>query len=217
MDLFYAGFSVGDFDQDGKTELFSGSLHGKVLSIENNGNNSYYPNWQGMVETYNAYLLAGTSDIDGNGKPEVWVGGDAFYSGLGITRITLFENNGDNNYQAVGKIDLIGVFSFYATNIQVLDVDKDGKEEIMICIDEHVIILKFNGSPNHQIYSVYYIKRNDLLASGRNSEFYGATMYNMTDDDKEDIVIHMDEAINIPPGIRSDYSHLFINQIYPQE
>lgn len=199
LDLYYAGFAIGDFDQDGKTEFFSGSVHGNVLSIENNGDNSYYPNWQGTVETYNAYILAETNDIDGNGKPEVWIGGDAYYSGLGITRITLFENNGNNNYQVVGKIDLIGVFSFYATNIQVLDVDKDGKEEVMICIDEHVIILKFNGVPNHQIYSVYYIKRNDLLASGRNSEFYGATMYNVTDDDKDDIVIDMDEAINIPP------------------
>ena len=199
LDLYYAGFSIGDFDQDGKTEFFSGSVHGKVLSIENTGNNTYSSNWQGTVETYNAYLLAETNDIDGNGKPEVWVGGDAFYNGLGITRITIFENNGNNSYQAVGKIDLIGVFSFYASNLQVIDVDNDGKDEIMVCIDEHVIILKFSGSPNHQAYCVYYIKRNDLLASGRNSEFYGATMYDMTNDSKEDIVISMDEAINVPP------------------
>ena len=64
---------------------------------------AYAPNWQGMVETYNAYLCAETNDIDGNGKKEIWIGGDAFYSGQGITRITIFEANGDNSYQASWK------------------------------------------------------------------------------------------------------------------
>ena len=77
IDQEFAGFVLNDFDQDGKTEIFTGSTHGDVLSIENNGNNSYAPNWLGQVETYNAYQLAQTNDIDGNGKMEIWVGGDA--------------------------------------------------------------------------------------------------------------------------------------------
>lgn len=193
LDLYYGGFGIGDFDQDEKTEFFSSSVHGKILAVENNDNNSYNVNWQGSVQTYNAYLLAETEDIDSNGKPEVWVGGDAYYSGLGVTRITLFEGDGNNNYQAVGRIDLIGVFSFYAGNIQVLDVDKDGKNEIMICIDGNLIILKFVGSPNHQSYELFYIKQNDLSLSGIPSEYYAASMYDFTGDGKEDIIISMFE------------------------
>lgn len=195
IDHFFSGFAIGDINQNGKAEFFSGSVNGKVIAIENCGNNCYNKIWQSSVETNNAYLYAVTNDLDGNGKPEVWIGGDAFYNGVGITRITIFEANGGNSYLAVGKIDLVGVFSFYASNMQVLDIDKDGKEEVMTCIDQHVIILKFNGSVNHQAYEIFYIEHNDLAYSGRNSVFYGAAMYDVTGDGKEDIVIHLDDII----------------------
>jgi hypothetical protein len=196
LDLEYGGFSVGDFDQDNKTEFFAGGTHGKVLCIETNGNNSYVPSWQGMVETYNAYQLAQTNDIDRNGKKEIWIGGDAFYPGIGpMTRITIFEANSNDNYQVVGRIDLIGIFSLYAQNYQAVDVDKDGIEEMMVCIEETVLILKFNGSPNHQTYDLFYFKQNDLMLAGRNSVYYGAKMYDITNDGKEDIIIHLDEIV----------------------
>ena len=193
--LFWSGFAIGDFDQDGYTEFFAGSVNGKIVGIENCGDNCYRPSWNGMVETSAAYLYAATDDLDENGKPELWIGGYHSLDNTGITRLTIFEANGNDNYEAVGKVDLIGAIGWYAKNIQVLDVDKDGKDEIMICIDQHVVILKFKGNENHHTYEVFYIKRNDLAFSGRNSVFYGAAMYDVTNDGKEDIVIHMDEII----------------------
>lgn len=194
--LFWSGFAMGDFDQDGYAEFFAGSVNGKVVAIENCGDNCYRPSWNGMVETSAAYLYAATDDLDENGKPELWIGGYHSLDNTGITRITIFEANGNDNYEAVGKVDIIGAIGWYAKNMQVLDVDQDGKDEIMLCIDQHVIILKFNGSENHHTYKVFYIKRNDLAFSGRNSVFYGATMYDVTDDGKEDIIIHLDDIIN---------------------
>jgi len=192
----FAGFTINDFDQDGKTEFLTGSTHGDVISIENTGNNSYSPNWLGQVETYNAYQLAQTNDIDGNGKKEIWVGGDAFYPGIGsMTRITLFETDGNNSYQVVGRIDLVGVFSFFAQNYQAVDVDKDGIEEMMICIEQTVLILKFNGSTNHHSYELFYYRRNNLPLAGRNSVYYGATMYDLNNDGKEEIIVTLDDII----------------------
>ena len=196
LDIYYGGFSIADFDQDGKAEFLAGSVHGKVLSIENTGNNSYAPNWQGMVETYNAYLCAETNDVDGNGKKEIWIGGDAFYSGQGITRITIFEANGNNSYQVVGRIDLIGIFSFDAGNIQVIDVDKDGKEEVLLGLDQTVLILKFNGSLNHQSYEVFFYKQNDW--ENNNMGYYGANLYNLIDDERDELLINM---WNIIPNV----------------
>ncbi len=193
--LFWSGFAIGDFDQDGYTEFFAGSVNGKVVGIENCGDNCYRPSWNGMVETSAAYLYAATDDLDENGKPELWIGGYHSLDNTGITRLTIFEANGNDNYEAVGKVDLIGAIGWYAKNMQVLDIDQDGKDEIMVCIDQHIVILKFNGSENHHTYEVFYIKRNDLAFSGRNSVFYGAAMYDVTNDGKEDIVIHMDEII----------------------
>lgn len=194
-DLYFGGFSIGDFDQDGGTEFLAGSVHGKVLSIENCGDNCYAPNWQGIVETYNAYLCAETNDLDGNGKKEIWIGGDAYNNGIGTTRITIFEANGNNSYQVVGKIDLVGIFSWNAGNIQVIDLDKDGKDEILLGLDQTVFILKFNGSQNHQKYEVFYYRRNELALSGRNSIYYGAVLYDLNGDGKEDLIINMDEVI----------------------
>ncbi|MBE0551468.1 MAG: T9SS type A sorting domain-containing protein [Ignavibacterium sp.] len=195
IDHFFSGFAIGDINQNGKTEFFAGSVNGKVIAIEICGNNCYSKIWQASLETNNAYLYAVTDDLDGNGKPEVWIGGYHFWDGEAITRITIFEASVNNNYIAVGKIDIIGAFNFYAKNMQVLDVDKDGKDEVMLCIEQHVIILKFNGSQNHHTYEVFYIKRNDLAFGGRNSVYYGATMYDVTNDGKEDIIIHLDDII----------------------
>ncbi|MCH8033565.1 MAG: T9SS type A sorting domain-containing protein [Bacteroidetes bacterium] len=196
INLEFGGFAIEDFDQDGSTEFFAGSTHGDVLCIENNGNNSYAPTWVGMVETNNAYQLSQTNDVDKNGKKEIWVGGDSFYPGIGpMTRITIFETDGNDSYQVVGRIDLIGIFSFFAQNYQAVDVDKDGVEEMMVCIEQTVLILKFNGSPNHQTYELFYFKQNDLALAGRNSLYYGATMYDLNNDGTEELIINLDDVI----------------------
>ncbi len=197
---YYGGFAIGDFDQDEKTEFLGGSIQGDVMSIENNSNNNYGVNWNGSVETYNAYLGTQTNDLDGNGKNEIWICGDAFYNGVPKTRITLFESNRNNSYQAVGRIDLVGVFSFDAGNIQSLDIDKDGKDEVMICIDANVIILKFTGSKNDQKYEVYYIKQNSIPGI----YYYGANLYDLDNDNNEEIIISMQNYPNNGHKLFSD-------------
>jgi len=197
---YYGGFAIGDFDQDGKTEFLGGSIEGDVVSIENDGNNNYGVNWNGSVATYNAYLGTQTNDLDENGKEEIWIAGAAFYNGVPKTRITIFESFGNNYYYAVGRIDLVGVFSFDAGNIQSLDVDKDGKDEVMICIDANVIILKFAGSMNDQKYEVYYIKQNWIPGI----YYYGATMYDIDNDGKEEIIVSLQNYPNTGHKLFSD-------------
>jgi len=188
----HGGFAIGDFDQDGKTEFIGGSIQGDVLSIENSGNNNYVVNWNGSVETYNAYLATQTNDLDGNGKDEIWIVGAAFYNGVPKTRITLFESIGNNSYAVVGRIDFVGVFPFDAFNIQSLDVDNDGKDEVMICVAANVIVLKFAGITNHQKYEVFYIKQNTIPGI----YYYGATMYDLDNDGKNEIIISMQDYPN---------------------
>ena len=195
------GFSVGDFDIDGKTDMVFGTGRGNVFVIENEGDNQYINSWQGSVESYNAYIHTWTKDIDKNGKPEFWVLGDAYYNGIGTTRITIFETNGDNSYEAVGRVDLVGVFSFYAGTMQAIDIDNDGIDEIAICIDDTFLILKFNGSKNHHTYEVYYIKQNELNTQNEFQVYFGATMYNLIDNDQKEyeILISMIHII-VQPG-----------------
>lgn len=194
-DFYFSGFAIGDINQNGKAEFFAGSVNGKIVAFENCGDNCYQKIWNTTLPTYNAYLYAVTNDMDNNGKPEVWLGGYHFEDGTSKIRLLIFEAGINNDYVAVGKIDLLGPFNWYCNNTQVLDVDKDGKDEIMLAVEQNVVILKFNGSINHQSFEVFYAKGNDLVKDGRYSVFYGATMYGVTNDGKEDIIIHMDEII----------------------
>jgi Secretion system C-terminal sorting domain/FG-GAP-like repeat len=205
-----SGFSVGDFDIDGKTDMVFGTGRGVVYVLENEGDNQYTNSWNGNVETFNAYIHTWTHDVDKNGKPEFWVLGDGFFNGASTTRITLFETNGDNSYEAVGRIDLIGVFSFYAGTMQAVDIDNDGTDEVAICIDDNFLILKFNGSEGDHTYELYYIKRNKLPIQGEFSIYFGATMHNLFNKDKFEILISMIEII-VQPG--EDLGR-FITQIY---
>jgi hypothetical protein len=196
IDTWMLGFAVGDFDEDAKSELFIGGIHGKIAGFESSGNDSYQLIWQGEVETNNAYMYAETNDIDKNGRKEFWIGGDAYYNGTPMTRLTCFEASGNNNYQVVAKVDLLGVFSFFAYNIKSVDIDKDGVDELIVCIDGNFLILKFNGSPDNHSYEVYYIKQNYLAFSGENSAYWGATMSDLDYDNKEEILIDMDHIKN---------------------
>ncbi|HSW54030.1 MAG TPA: FG-GAP-like repeat-containing protein, partial [Ignavibacteriaceae bacterium] len=194
------GFSVSDFDLDGKTDIVFGTGRGNVFVIENEGENQYTNSWAGSVESYHAYIHTHSNDIDKNGKPEFWVLADAFYNGIATTRITIFETNGDNSYHVVGRIDLIGVFSFYAGTMQAVDIDNDGTEEIAVCIDDNFLILKFNGSRDHHTYELYYIKQNDLLTPGEWTTYYGAIMYDLKQNGDYNILISMSHILSQQTG-----------------
>lgn len=201
------GYSIGDFDQDGKTDIVFGTGKGKVFVLENEGNNQYTNSWQGSVESYHAYIHTPSNDIDKNGKPEFWVLADAYYNGVGTTRITIYETDGDNNYHVVGRVDLVGIFSFYAGTMQAVDIDNDGIEEIAVCIDDNFLILKFNGSRDHHTYELFYIKQNELNIPGEFQVYVGATMYDLRDTGEYEILISMNHIIY-------QQSYRYITKIY---
>ena len=94
-----------------------------------------------------------------------------------------------------GRIDLVGVFSFDAGTMQAVDIDNDGIDEVADCIDGNFLILKFNGSQNHQTYEVYYIKQNELATEEVGSYYYGAVMYDLLNNGKKEILISMNHIL----------------------
>ena len=180
-----SGFAINDYDHDGNLEFAIGTGDGNMLVIENVDTNNYSLVWQNPFSTYNAYMNTTTNDIDGNGKPEFWIGGQDFEQG--ITRFQCYEAIGDNSYEQVAVIELRYINSFIANYIQANDIDDDGKEELIISIGKLILILKFVGSPNDHQYKIFYAKFDEATQPG--ADFFPVAIAELTGDEKKDILL----------------------------
>jgi len=222
-----SGFAINDYDLDGKKEFAIGTGDGNMLVIENIDTNNYSLVWQNTFSTYNAYMKTATKDIDSNGKPEFWIGGQDFEEG--ITRFQCYEANGNNSYEQVAMIELRYINSFIANYIQANDIDNDGKEEFIISIGKLILILKFVGSPNNHQYKIFYAKLDEATQPG--ADFFPVTIAELTGDEKKDIllpfedfeypivkafsyILKQDKLVNYTEKVQSIYSRIELNS-YP--
>jgi hypothetical protein len=179
------GYVTGDFDMDGKTDIVFGSVRGEVSLIENNGEHNYSRVFTSDLGYPNAYMMTGTNDIDDNGKPEFWISCSASYGTNDVLRYTCFETTGDNIYKAKYRLDFLNMFPLFTANIFAVDVDKDKKDEIIICIDEHVFIIKCVAEIADPAFKVLYMSRNSSPGS-----YEGASMFDLNGDGYEELLIH---------------------------
>jgi hypothetical protein len=188
-----SGFAVNDFDQDGKTELvISTGLQG-VYGIEAEDTNQYSFVWRGSAPGVNSYMITSTEDIDDNGKPEFWVGGMDFTTG--ISTFWCYETNGDNRYIPVAGIELRYLVSLFSFHLQAVDMDNHGKEELVINIGNHLLILNFTGKPNQHSYNIFYSKIDE--ATKPVQFFLPSTIRDFNKDGRKDILLSM--AVWPPP------------------
>jgi hypothetical protein len=206
--IFYlAGTSNGDIDNDGFPEFGTGGLRGDIVVFEYQEDFKNYKDvWYGDAGTFNVYIHFYTNDIDGNGKKELWVGGDAFYGDIAKTRLTCLEAIGNNHYEAKHVIDIVNRASFDAYNGFAVDIDKDGTEEIGLCLDMTFMILKFNGNVNKWGFDPFYLKLNDFEQS--QGIYFGALMYDANNDGFEELFIMSNRVFN------NYQSHVLLTNIY---
>lgn len=182
------GFATGDFDEDGKTEIVFSTALKQVYVIEAEGTNQYSVTWQGIAPAYNAYMITSTNDIDGNGKPEFWVGGQDFDTG--ISTFWCYESDANNSYIPVAAIELKYLITLNTNYLQSGDIDNDGRDELIISLGNYLLILKFTGKPNQHNYEILYAKINELTQPG--AQFLPVTIENFNNDSKKDILLPME-------------------------
>ncbi len=127
-DFYTYGISTGDFDQDGKGNFGTGSINGKFYIYEYVQDNQFKVEFQDTLPTSNAFFSTFTEDMDGNGKPEVWIGGD--YAGM--TRLFAYEASSPGNYEQVYQIDIIGLSALFYGKLKYVDLDFDGEKELYL-------------------------------------------------------------------------------------
>jgi hypothetical protein len=184
------GFAFGDIDSDGKQNFAVSNEYGEVFVYEYNEANNYYVVRIDSLPISNAYLQLFTNDLDHNGKSELWIGGDGYINGVSSKILYIFEANGDNQYSIVYSIAVIGGSTWFAMNMLAADVDNDGTDEVLLCIDQHLVVLK-NSDSN---YALYYIKQNEL--SNQNSTYTSATVADFDGDNYPELIISMDLVEN---------------------
>ena len=138
-------------------------------------------------------MITETEDIDRNGKPEFWIGGQDFNTG--ISTFWCYEADGDNNYVPVAAIELRYLVSLYTNYLQSADMDNDGKEELVINLGNHLLILKFTGKPNQHSYELFYTKIDEQSHPG--AEFEPVTVFDFNKDGKGDILLPMVKYVNL--------------------
>jgi len=181
---YIAGFTIGDFDMDGKTDIIYASEYGNIYALEYEGKDKYSINWQGNSSVWNSHINFKTNDIDRNGKPEFWIGGEDFPNS--VTRLVCFETDGNNSYHPVAEIEFPGLLSVFGMDGTGIDVDYDGKEELYIHNGNAIIILKFTGSPNNPDYQIYFFRNFNLLVDA-------AKIYQFPNQNYPSIVLSMNQ------------------------
>jgi hypothetical protein len=149
-DYYTNGISIGDFDDDGKRNFGTGSIYGKFYIYEYVEGTEYRVEFTKMLETYNAYLTVFTDDMNANGKPEIWIGGD-FASSIygGVTRLFAYESSLPGVYEQVYQIDIRGLFSSIDGRLRYADMDGDGKKDLYLTNGSLSFVFKYDGIGNY--------------------------------------------------------------------
>ena len=183
------GFAIDDFDMDRNTDIVFGATNGEVVVLENDGEHNYKISFSSNTGGTNSFMTFVTSDINENGKPEFWISSTTYVGFTDVLRFSCYESIGDDEYKEISRIDFLNVFPFYASNSFANDVDNDGQEEIVICFDEHVFIIKANPKNSYPFYQILYMTRNSTPGG-----YWGASMYDLDNDGFDELLIHRDKT-----------------------
>jgi hypothetical protein len=194
------GFAFGDFDSDGKQNFAASSIHGEVFIYEYIKENNYNVIRIDSLPISNVFLQLFTNDLNSNGKPELWIGGDGYINGVGSQILYIYESDTDDKYSIVYSIAIIGGSTWFASNMVSADIDNDGTDEVLLCIDQHLLIFKNKKDE----YELYYIKRSELF--NQNSRYLSATASDFDGDNYPEIVISMDLIEN---NSRKGFSRIY--------
>ncbi|HHV36791.1 MAG TPA: S8 family serine peptidase [Candidatus Cloacimonetes bacterium] len=139
---------VDKFKSGSRPQIITADTDGDVMIFEVEDNLNYIKLWEHRLPVANAYHLA-AGDFDGDGKRDFVVAGynnDPFNPDNNFWHVEAFTYE-DNDFVSMDSIMFEKVESQSA--ITVVDMDDDGKDEIVLAIAPNLYILKYeNGKLN---------------------------------------------------------------------
>jgi hypothetical protein len=144
-DTFGANFTdltFGDFDGDGKLDIINTSDIGILLDYEYAAMDSFNLVWEGQVSHYNANVIIGPTDMDGDGHKEFIVMANSIANG-GFYYY-FFESISDNQFQQVA-VDSLPGDAWEDGGMGLWDFDHDGRDELAVCYVDGIGLYKSFG------------------------------------------------------------------------
>lgn len=190
-DYYTYGFSYGDFDMDGKGNFATGSSEGDFYIYEHVEDTVYTLEFRDTIATYNAYLTTFSNDLNGNGKPELWICGDFFSSIYGdVTRAFVYEHSG-SGYEKVFQIDIKPLFSWDVGNMKAIDIDKDGKEEVLLYTDQYLFVFNWDEDKG---YYLNFAMKDPRYASTANISRNGVDVLDIDSDGELELAFQFENG-----------------------
>jgi hypothetical protein len=187
--IFAWSFAFGDIDLDGHKEFITadGSTLGRVYIYENTGDNQYEWVCTDTVRLPNGSDVFSGNDLDGDGKPEFFVGFARIVGGSTWDFfLYMWEATGNNTYERT-HIATIRAVDWLEKRSKCGDIDGDGIEELVWSIGSQVIVYKATGNNQferiwtwyydhggdypHSLVNIYDMNRNgynEIVVSGNN-------------------------------------------------
>ena len=176
---FRGYWAVGDFDLDGRTEFATAKSDGEVCFVEHrSGENGYAISFTDTTRYINAFFHTEGDDLDGDGRPECFIGSD---DTGGLANIAVYESVGNNRFEVTAWIELYPLSSFIAEWIWTGDVDGDQKGEIVLTSGSTLVVLKalsdddwrvvwykrYNASTCHRLFDIDGDGTDEIILSVR--------------------------------------------------
>jgi hypothetical protein len=92
--------AMGDLDLDGIPEIAFGTIHGGIYIVKSTGDNQWRTQWVMTTDLLNAYGASIGPDLDGDGKPELFITGARLE---GWTTL-IIESSGVDQYSVVDTL-----------------------------------------------------------------------------------------------------------------
>ena len=201
----FGGVAWLDYDQDGDLDIFLPNGIGQANALfSNNGDGTFTDvSVSAKIQGFGGHSGVVVGDIDNDGYPDIFAGGEGFIAGAVQSPVALYHNNGDGTFTDIAiSAGVPGPETTFSS--AMADINNDGFLDIFVTGPGH---LGTNFPPGVQHNDRLYLNNGDLtftdvtveagVEGGLGSCVASFSHYN--DDNCIDLFVGVCNEVNIEP------------------